>query len=240
MSSKQTDQRDNLTGLQQWLQNAITCPWQTDQSELKQVVRKGPGNLEPEQRLGIYSRAYQGRLVECMESEFPVLRLALGTPLFVRFATEYLMAFPSQSYTLTSLGERFPEYLRQTRPENEDELWPEVIIELATLERLFSEVYHGQGLEKTDSQLSTESEKIILESGTRWMKCRFPVNAYFVAARRHLKDTDNFEPPEFPKPESMAVLIFRRDYVVQLRKIAIDALPNEGRPIGTTQMGPDT
>ena len=228
MTAKQTNPPDDLNGLQSWLQTAITTPWQADGSQLKQIVREGRGNLDAAQRLGIYAHAYQGRLVECMESEFPVLRLTLGTSLFVRFASEYLMVYPSQSYTLTALGERFPAYLRETRPENERELWPQFIIELATLERTFSEVYHGEGLEETAEKAASDTQTIAFEPEARRMNCTFPVDVYFIAARKHLKAPDMSEPPEFPEPEPVALLIFRRNYVVQMRRIVIDELPVGG------------
>ncbi|MEO0447546.1 MAG: DNA-binding domain-containing protein, partial [Verrucomicrobiota bacterium] len=151
----------NLIGLQQWLQSVVTTPWQAYGPGPDDVVRAGNGTLKPAERVGIYTRAYQGRLIECMESEFPALRFALGRDLFVRFASEYLVARPSETYTLTALGKGFPEYLRETRPHDEEELWPEFIIELATLERFFSEVYHGEGTEESDGAVAVETEAIL-------------------------------------------------------------------------------
>ena len=216
---------NDLNGLQQWLQTAITTPGPTDESELSQIVRQGPGNLNVTQRLGIYAHAYLGRLVECLECEFPVLRLALGEPLFARFASEYLTACPSESYTLTDLGRRFPDYLRATRPED-DELWPDFIIDLATLERLFSEVYHEQGPEDGTDPIPTDTVRIVREPGTRWLKCRFPVDEYFTASRHYLADKDDMPVPDFPQPEPVVLLIFRRQYVVQLRRVASDQVPD--------------
>ena len=217
-------ERRNLSDLQNWMQTAIMTPWDSNREELDQVVLEGTGNLDRGQRLGIYTRSYQGRLVECMESEFPVLCHALGKDLFTRFASEYLMGNPSQSYTLYKLGERFPAYLRDTRPEDDSELWPEFIIELGTLERLFGEVYHGEGVELLEGHASTDTVDILKEPGVRIMRCRFPVDEYFIGVRQHLRDDENTEPPEFPEPEEMALLIFRRNYVVQLRRISAELL----------------
>ena len=216
---------DDLHGLQSWLQGAIMTPWDTGEAELEQVLAAGSGNLDRAQRLGIYTHSYQGRLVECMESEFPVLRLALGKPLFVRFASEYLVANPSRSYTLAALGERFPRYLRQTRPSGDDELWPEFVIELATLERLFSEVYHAEGHEESRLIAANDTKAILSEPGVRWMHGNFPVDDYFIAARSHLRNEEHSEPPEFPAPEPISLLLFRRNYVVQLRRVSPNALP---------------
>ena len=225
MNLTSSESSGDLNGVQQWLQTAIMRPWEADAAKLTHVVREGTGDLDPAQQLGIYIHAYQGRLVECMESEFPVLRLALGAPLFTRFAAEYLMACPSQNYSLTLLGKQFPRYLRETRPEDEDELWPEFMIDLAVLERLFSEVYHGEGLEGAEEIAATETARIAMEPGVRWMKGNFPVDQYFIAARKHLKHPETSEPPVFPEPESIALLIFRRNYMVQLRRVSVDELP---------------
>jgi hypothetical protein len=208
----------DLDGLQQWLQRAVTTPWQINAAEAPGIIASKGGELSPAERLQIYSGSYQGRLLECMRSEFPALELALDGDLFTRFASEYLIAQPPRSYTLTVLGAGFPGYLNDTRPDG-DELWPEFIIELATLERIFSEVYHGEGVEKTGATASNETEAILLEPGSRRIECRFPIDRYFLAARDHLREPAENETPKFPAPEPTTLLIFRRDYVVKFRRL---------------------
>lgn len=217
MSDVVSISRTDLEGLQQWLQKAVTTPWNVPATESEGVIKPG-GEISIHDRLRIYSGSYQGRLVECMKSEYPALQLALGADLFTRFATEFLIAHPPESYTLTALGAGFPRYLRDTRPED-DELWPEFIIELATLERVFSEVYHGEGTEGSESEPSDETNAILREPGSRELRCRFPVDRYFLAAREHLRDSSEDEEPEPPEPEPTKLLVFRRDYVVKLRRL---------------------
>ena len=227
MTSPLSETPKDLQKLQGWLQTAIATPWLTNPAELELVVKNSEGQLNQAERLNIYTRSYQGRLVQCMESEYPSLRLALGEELFNDFAKGYLMQYPSQSYTLTNLGKKFPQYLQETRPDEEAGSWPDFMIELATLERLFSEVYHGEGMEHLGDSEATKTEEILLEKGTHWMHCHFPIDEFFISARKHLKDEKHSEAPEFPAPEPISLLIFRRQYVVQLRRVEAHQLPSQ-------------
>src|SRR5262249_39644731 len=110
--------------------------------EIESVLSRSRA-LTATERLAIYGRAYRARLLECLRAEFPVLLHALGDSLFNRFASDYLEGNQSRSYTLAKLGERFPHYLRETRPDHDAprdsrERWPDFIIDLATLAREFS------------------------------------------------------------------------------------------------------
>ena len=206
---------ENLLSLQLWLQRAITAPWEVSEERIEAVVKKG-GSLTPAERLAIYSRAYQGRLVECMESEFPVLRLALGRDLFVRFASEYLIRTPSKTYTLSALGKDFPAYLEASAPA---ESWAGFIVELATLERTFSEIFHSNGFEKEAVDPATDTAEILKEPASRFLDCEFPIDRYFTAVRRHLEDPQHYPEPDIPAPDRVRILLFRRSYTVRMRRI---------------------
>jgi hypothetical protein len=210
-----TPNSGNLAGLQAWLQKAIITPWKVREEQIESSVKRG-GPLTPVQRVAIYSRAYQGRLIECMQNEFPVLLFALERDLFVRFASEYLMQCPSRSYTLTELGKNFPTYLAKTAP---DEPWAKFIIELAVLERAFCEVFHSQGYEGSAQVPSSESCEITLEPNSRELSFTFPVDRYFTDVRKYLLDTGELSAPHFPCLESVDILVYRRDYRVQLRRL---------------------
>ncbi len=119
--------------------------------DLEQVVTRSH-SLTAAGRLAIYGHSYFARLQECLRAEFPVLLHALGEKLFNLFTFEYLRVYPSRSYTLNDLGENFPRYLAETRPDGDvppdaRESWPDFIIDLATLERVFSRVFDGPGVE---------------------------------------------------------------------------------------------
>ncbi len=131
----------NLDAIQRWMQTVIMNPHgvhagvdsddarhlidvATDQVEA--VVTRSH-NLTALERLDIYHRAYFARLIECLRDEFPVILHALGDETFDAFALGYLQKYPSRSYTLNQLGTRFPQYLAETRPEQDGDepSWPD-------------------------------------------------------------------------------------------------------------------
>ncbi|HEY2147291.1 MAG TPA: DNA-binding domain-containing protein, partial [Pirellulales bacterium] len=128
--------------------------------DVEQVVSRSLAQTSVE-RLSIYANAYYARLLECLGEEFPVLKQTLGEETFDAFAFDYLQRYPSQSYTLGKLGENFARYLRDTRPAANNEAqsgdasddggelpadWPDFLIELATVEWIFSQVFDGPGI----------------------------------------------------------------------------------------------
>lgn len=214
----------NLESLQQWLLSAIQFPHTKQDQEIEAVIADANGQLSPTERIGIYARSFHGRLLQSLEAEYPVLKHALGEELFAQFASGYLHSYPPNSYTLTHLGKNFPKYLRQTRPEDSSELWPEFLIDLATLERTFFEVYHGDGPENSDHPPATKPQEIANEPWTRTLNLAFPTHDYFQAARLHLREPDKHDAPEFPAPQPTALIIYRRDF--QVRFQAVEAAPS--------------
>jgi hypothetical protein len=159
-----------LRDLQGWLQAVIQHPGGVATAVASQEARRwlnpAPGALDDivrpsaaltaEQRLAMYARSYQLRLLECMRELHPALRYALGPALFDDFTLDYLQANPSTSYTLFELDRGFADHLGATRPELADgeEPWTSFLVDLARLERLFLEVYDGPGIEAVESKPS--------------------------------------------------------------------------------------
>jgi hypothetical protein len=235
----------DLEKVERWMQTVIMHPGGVTQGlaseDARRYAEKTDDNIEAIvtrstaltaiERLAIYSRAYQARLLECLRAEFPALSHALGADLFNRFACDYLQRHPSQSYTLGRLGEKFPRYLAETRPDahlspSSRESWPDFIIDLATLEREFSEVFDGPGVE--GQQVVVENELSELLESERWadamlvtvpclrlLSFRYPVNTYFLAARKN-------EEAEFPEPALTLLALTRCDYRVFLHELSQD------------------
>jgi len=222
-----------LDVVQQWFQAVVTHPGgvaggiagedaqrliRLDRSELEQVVRRS-GNLTAEERLSIYANAYWARLLECLGDAFPVLRTALGEDVFDSFAFEYLQRYPSRSYTLDRLGERFPQFLDETRPPDAE--WPDFLVDLARLEWNLAKVFDGPGVEgqKLLSQgdlqgLPPESfagARLIPVVCLRLLAFRYPVNAYYTAVRH----AEEGEEVPIPEPAEELVALLRRDFVVR-------------------------
>jgi hypothetical protein len=190
--------------------------------EVEQIVTRSRA-LPGLDRLAIYGAAYHARLLECLREEFPVLVHALGEELFNAFAVGYLEKYPSRSYTLNDLATRFPRYLAESRPEaDEGECslrgWPDFLIDLATLELTFGQVFDGPGVEGERLLDTAQLEAVPAE---RWPEARlvpvpclrllaqrYPVHAYYSAVRRK-------EDPPPPGPANTFLAVTRRDFVVR-------------------------
>lgn len=229
-----------LERIQQWMQAVIqdplgegtgahrAAPDSTADSEPKAIedIIARSRQLSAESRLEIYNRAYFARLVDCLESEFPAVRFAAGPEAFGGLVLGYLQAWPSRSDTLASLGAHFADYLLTTRPpRDENESLPDfadLLIDLARLERTYSEVFDGPGPERIPglehvalAELSAEefaASNIRFHDSVRLLTLQFPCHE-FASAVRQERD------PIAPAPSPTHLVIFRRDFVV--RRLAV-------------------
>jgi hypothetical protein len=228
MSAAQPD----LDVIQRWMQSVIMHPDGVAKgvasAAARQVLNINLGEVDKLlsrsraltalERLQIYGSAYFARLLECLREEYPVLAHALGEETFDAFAFAYLQKHPSRSYTLHQLGAAFPRFLAETRPECSEETWPDFLIDLATLEWSFNEVFDGPGAE---GEALLDSAQLLAIPPERWadtrlvpvpslrmLALRFPVHRYYSAVRKQEK----VDPPE---PAEIFLAITRRDYVVR-------------------------
>ena len=194
------------------------------------------------ERLQVYGKAYYARLIECLQDEYPALRHALGEETFEAFAFDYLQHSPSQSYTLTQLGKSFAQFLRETRPHDvpPESTWPEFLVDLATLERTYSEIFDAPGPERltllcSEDLLAIPSERwpdvrLIPVECLRLFELRFPVHEYATAVRKD-------EQPSIPEPCTTYLAVSREDFIVRRRPLTRTAFQLltylcEGLPIG--------
>jgi hypothetical protein len=226
-----------LEDLQRWMQSVITHPdgivagvesldaqQQIDVSaaDLESVIPRSQARTSV-QRLAVYGNAYFSRLLECMRELFPALAHALGEELFDGFALEYLQKYPSRSYTLDQLADRFVQFLEETRPDATEASWPDFIIDLARFEWAIDDVFDGPGVE--NEQLLT-AEQLQAIPPQRWSDARlvpvvclrplafkYPVNDYYTAFRRD-------EKPPLPEPAETFTALSRRDYIVRRYKLS--------------------
>ena len=197
-----------------------------DRGELEEVILRS-NNLTAQKRLTIYANAYYARLVECLGECFPVFRRAVGQDVFNGFAFEYLQHYPSRSYTLDHLGDKFVCFLKETRSEADSDVaeaetsWPDFLIDLATLEWTIARVFDGPGVERENilsgadllavpAQRFSEA-RLVPVVCLRLLRFRYPVNAYYTAARR-VGDHDEVSIPE---PCEELVAVSRRHYIVR-------------------------
>lgn len=226
-----------LDRVQRWFQAVITHPLGVAagsnsgnarthlEAPLESVVSRSQ-RLSAADRLNIYANAYYMRLLECLQSDYPALRKALGDDIFNQFVIEYLQAYPSQSYTLSELGARFPKFLEETQPPLEPgnpPSWPEFLIDLARLERAYAEVFDGPGSEgvptlRLDDLAAIPPDRwgnivLVAGSGLRLESFRFPVHRYCSAVRKEAE-------AEVPDPEPTHLAIYRHDFIVRRLEIA--------------------
>ncbi|MGH2720990.1 MAG: DNA-binding domain-containing protein [Actinomycetota bacterium] len=186
------------------------------------AVVEPSAHLTAEQRLGLYSRGYTLRLLECLRSMHPALRHALGDAVFEAFALDYLAASPSRSYALQRLNAGFAGHLEASRPEvsGGEEPWPDFVVDLARLERSFMEVFDGPGTEGAGGtrpelpQLPHDSRRIafVANPSLRLHSSRYPVG-------RYLSDVREGRMPSLPQPGQSYLALVRREF--RVRQIAL-------------------
>jgi hypothetical protein len=230
----------DLSQLQRWMQAVLMHPAGASEGvasdEARQVIDVSPEEAErivtrsraltALERLSIYNRAYYARLLDCLRESFPVLFEAVGEEAFGAFALDYLQKYPSRSYTLNDLGANFPRYLRESRPPDEgDEVgpsWPDFVIDLATLELTYNEVFDGPGVEGRRLLRPEHLRKIAPE---RWPEARlvpvpclrlvtlrYPIHTYYTAIRRKKE-------ANFPDPAETLLAVSRRRYVIRRHQL---------------------
>jgi hypothetical protein len=236
MTTPDSPPRD-LGQIQRWMQAVLMHPVGVAagvaSAEARRHLDVGPDGAEKVvtrsqaltavERLEIYAYAYYARLLECLREEFPVLMHALTQEIFDAFAVGYLQAYPSRSYTLLRLGANFPRFLAETRPEEGggeglSPDWPDFLIDLATLELTFNEVFDGPGVEgerllDADQLRAIPAEglakaRLVGVSCLRLLPLRYPVHRYFTAVRRS-------QDPVPPAAAETYLAVTRRRYVVR-------------------------
>jgi putative DNA-binding protein len=238
MLSRDSDDSCSLSQLQRWMQSVIKHPAGIEAGansesahtalggavdELDDVICRSQ-RLSSVDRLRVYGNAYFARLLECLRAEFPAMVKALGEEAFDGLAFGYLLEHPSQSYTLSRLAAALPGHLARTRParEADDDAnspdFADFLIDLAILERTYSEVFDGPGPEQSHPLKPSDLEglsveqfaesRLVLHDCVRLLSLRFPVHEYATAIR-HGEEAD------FPEGRPTSLVVTRRDYIVR-------------------------
>lgn len=140
--------------LQQLQEGMLSCIRNTSNNNISFINSSllKTTHLTPERSLAIYQYGYKARLLECLRADYPVLKALLGEALFELFALEYLETYPSTSYSLFQLGERFPDFMQDSCPDisrltESKQARYQLPIELARLERLRVNAMRSPGVE---------------------------------------------------------------------------------------------
>lgn len=173
-------------------------------------------------RLRIYQHAYRARMLHSFHETYPGLLHALGVELLDAFALDYLLCNPPRHYSLNRLADGFAEYLRATRP-GENEVWASFIVDLAAFEGALLVTSEAEGLELAfPSGARTprrwDGNAVLAMRPHRppcvqLLRCQFPVSDYVKAVR-------SGEAPDFPEPRACALALTRVDYRFAVRELA--------------------
>lgn len=230
----QSRQPLDLPVIQQWMQAVIThadgVARGISDDEARSWVDVGPEEVESVitpsrkrtsvQRLEVYANAYFARLTECLKSIFPIFAQTVGDKLFDQFAVSYLKQYPSRSYTLNRLGDRFVEFLSETRPQDQSEEpgWVDFLICLARLEQGIDQVFDGPGYEDKSvvgpEELAQWSPEAFWLASAEMVPClqllefSFPVSDFLTAAKRD-------PTASIPAAKRSWLALSRRDFVVR-------------------------
>jgi hypothetical protein len=191
---------------------ALIDPSAAPGDDLADAFLPGP-TLDALACFAIYRRSYGLRLRKCLEEQFPATRDILGAELFRDFADAYLRDRPSQSYTLFALGESFPQWLDENRPDREApaierEAWIDFMIELSRYERELYRLFDAPGHEgRPWPARETPDDALMLQPCLALMDFRFPV------AWRYHETRARRAPKRIPDPGRFFYVALRKDYL---------------------------
>lgn len=231
-----------LDGLERWLQERIVAPHEREAgrararsstgAEARAVVLPSR-TLAPAERVAIYADSYFIRLRECLEIDYPAVRVLLGEAAFARLARAYLNRHPSRHYSLGALGAKLPDFLSgPVRVPRKG-----LVRDVARLERAMEEVFDAP------PSPVLESRELAKVPPDRWPQVSLlPIGAFALLALAHPANAivtavkrEERLPPLVRRPSWIAV--YRRSYAVVRMDLTepmfvLLAELARGRPIG--------
>ncbi len=204
----------SLIQLQNWMQGMLIESEVNDDPGVQQQVNNivnSSKRLSAVRHLDIYRQSYIARLRACMQNQFGALAYSLGKDLFELFADQYLEANPSNSYSLNTLGEKFPAFLEATRPDAQQrEIWPDFMIELAGFEYALSAIFDEQAVENDNKPTNdTPDGGLKLAPVFYLFHHRFPICNYYLEFCQNKK-------PELPLEQESFCVVTRSNYKLGL------------------------
>lgn len=82
-----------------------------DQQIANRIVE--PSNMTSQARLHVYRNAYYLRLIEVLAGDFSILEKIMGEAQFAAMAHDYLDAYPSQYFSVRSVGQHLSQFLKE-------------------------------------------------------------------------------------------------------------------------------
>jgi hypothetical protein len=184
---------------QLWFARAVMTGAALDEADRR--LTAGP-KLGPRERLDVYRRGYDARLVECLADDYPVLQRTLGEEPFATLCRAYVARYPSEAPNLNAYGRHMAESCQG------------FAADLAKLEWAIVEVIH----EAASAPLTMEhlaavpmegwaTARLVASRALRLLTLDYPANDYFQAA------LDGQIPPP-PGPDPSATAVYRSAHAV--------------------------
>lgn len=141
---------EELKQVQSWFSGIITQPIDREsrikpvapsgkpiEEEAKKYIFPSP-TLESSERIEIYNQQYWWRLLNTLHEIFPLATRLLGYHKFnEKVATPYLLAYPSDHWSLIHLGDRLPLWLKE-QYHGEDK---EILLDSVTVDEAFNSCF---------------------------------------------------------------------------------------------------
>ncbi len=218
--------KSDLAGIQHWMQASLITPKVVDHSVTESLVSEVE-NMHVKDRLAIYQRSYYARLIECLRNQFKALVYTLDKGLFEEFCRMYLVAYPSQHASLSPLGDNFPKFIEETRPDKEEpELWIDFMIAMAQFELDLYKIFDREGNEYTGYAEPQISDcKLTLQKCVSLHQYPFRINHYY-------QEISNGNSPDISKPENTYIAFVRKDFqvlVIELEEMQYNFLEIIGK-----------
>jgi len=189
-----------------------------DERMLERVV--GSAKVSAPRRLAIYYDAYRLRLLEALDSNYPVLHAWMGDDEFEKLGLAYLDTHPSTHFSIRYFGHRLPEYLASAETYRDQPF----LGEMAALEWAMSEAFDapdspGVGLDAMASipPQAWPEMRMALHASVRRLDLRWNAPAIWKA----IKEEQAPEEPgagEWPQPW----LVWRQDLKIFFRSLSVD------------------
>jgi hypothetical protein len=190
---------EGLREEQLWFARAVMTGAALDQ--VGQRLTAGP-KLGPLERLDVYRRGYEARLVECLADDYPVLERALGEEPFAALCRAYVARHPSEAPNLNAYGRHMAE------------VCPGFAADLARLEWAIVEVIHEPaGAPLTLEDLAAvpaegwATARLVPSRAVRILTLDYPANDYFQAVREG-------NTPPLPERAPSATAVYRSGHAV--------------------------
>ncbi len=200
-----------LKEIQEWFAGIITQPIDDEshinpiapsgkpiQEEAKKYIAPSP-TLKSSERIELYNQQYWWRLLNTMQTTFPLITRLLGYHQFNdRIAIPFLQKYPSQHYSLSHLGERLPHWIKDEY-QGEDK---QLLIDSIAIDEAFNESFFAARQPPVTKNLSPEqafSKKGRLQP--HLFLFEMPYDLFSFRAEIQKKDPDFWSNHHFPNLE---------------------------------------